>query len=115
VSKKADSIMSERDDPSDLTPTAPSAESIADGVGGRGARRERGLSEKRVGPFQNIGQFLHEVRLEMRRVTWPTRDEIQNTTVITLIAMVFFAAYLFGVDQIWAFLIEQLTKLLGGA
>ena len=115
MSKKADSIMSERDDPSDLTPPAPRSEPIADGVEGRGARRERGLSEKRVGPFHNIGQFLHEVRLEMRRVTWPTRDEIQNTTVITLIAMVFFAAYLFGVDEIWAFLIGQLTKLLGGA
>ena len=115
MSKKADSIMSERDDPSDLTPPAARTESIADGVEGRGARCERGLSEKRVGPFQNIGQFLHEVRLEMRRVTWPTRDEIKNTTVITLIAMVFFAAYLFGVDEIWAFLIGQLTKLLGGA
>src|SRR6267143_1807894 len=80
--------MSERDDPSDLTPPAARTESIADGVEGRGARRERGLSEKRVGPFQNIGQFLHEVRLEMRRVTWPTRDEIKNTTVITLIAMI---------------------------
>ena len=107
--------MSERDDPSDLTPPAPRAEPVADGVDGRGARRERGLSEKSAGPLSNIGQFLHEVRLEMRRVTWPTRDEIQNTTVITLIAMIFFAAYLFGVDQIWAFLIEQLTKLLGGA
>jgi preprotein translocase subunit SecE len=107
--------MSERDDPSDLTPTAPSMEPISSGVEGRGARRERGLSEKRGGPIANIGQFLHEVRLEMKRVTWPTRDEIQNTTVITLIAMVFFAAYLFGVDEIWAFLIEQLTKLLGGA
>jgi hypothetical protein len=29
--------------------------------------------------------------------------------------MVFFAAFLFVVDEIWAFLIDHLIKLLGGA
>jgi len=34
----------------------------------------------------------------MRRVSWPSVKEIQNTTIITLIAVVFFALYLFLVD-----------------
>jgi preprotein translocase subunit SecE len=113
VSKKADSIMRERDDPSDLTPPAPRAERFGEGVEARGAERERGhAGERKSG---GIGQFLHDVRSEMRRVAWPTAKEVQNTTIITLVAMVFFAAYLYGVDEIWAFLINQLIRLLGGA
>jgi preprotein translocase subunit SecE len=40
---------------------------------------------------------------------------VRNTTIITVIAVIFFAAYLWGVDRAFAFLIEQLQRLLGGA
>jgi preprotein translocase SecE subunit len=50
----------------------------------------------------------------MRRVTWPTATEVKNTTIITLIAVVFFALYLFGIDRVWAFLIDHLRTFLGG-
>jgi len=57
-------------------------------------------------------QFLHDVRAEMRRVSWPTFNEVKNTTIITLIAVIFFAVYLFLVDRIWTFLLTQLNHLL---
>jgi preprotein translocase SecE subunit len=50
----------------------------------------------------------------MRRVSWPTANEVKNTTIITLIAVIFFAAYLFGVDRVLSFLIEHLKTWLGG-
>jgi preprotein translocase SecE subunit len=66
------------------------------------------------GFFQRTAQFLRDTRAEMRRVSWPTANEVKNTTIITLVAVVFFALYLFGVDRVWAFLIEHLRTLLGG-
>jgi preprotein translocase SecE subunit len=48
----------------------------------------------------------------MNRVSWPTFNEVKNTTIITLIAVIFFAVYLFAVDQGLAFLITQLTRLV---
>ena len=51
----------------------------------------------------------------MSSVTWPTLKEVQNTTVITIIAVIFFAAYLWVVDMGLAKVIEGLTKLLGGS
>ena len=79
------------------------------------ARRERGQS----GPGR-IGQFLHDVRQEMKRVSWPTLTNVQNTTVITLIAVIFFAVYLFAVDQALSrvilgvdWLIEKIARALG--
>ena len=56
----------------------------------------------------------------MKRVSWPTFKHVQNTTIITLIAVIFFAVYLFVVDQALSrlilgldWLIEKLARLLG--
>ena len=77
------------------------------------ARREKGRSHG-GGFFSRTTQFLRDTRAEMRRVSWPTANEVKNTTIITLIAVVFFAVYLFGVDRVWGFLIEHLRTWLGG-
>jgi preprotein translocase subunit SecE len=91
---------------------APRAARFGEGVEGKGARRERGLSGSRVGPIGRMSQFLRDVRAEMKRVSWPTVKEVKNTTIITLVAVVFFAVYLFLVDRIWAYLIVGLNRLL---
>lgn len=80
------------------------------GGGGRGGKQRAAAP----GFFARLGQFIRDTRAEMRRVSWPTANEVKNTTIITLIAVVFFALYLFGVDRVWAFLIERLKTLLGG-
>ena len=91
---------------------APRSARFGEGAEGKGARRERGLSGPRVGPFGRMTQFLRDVRAEMKRVSWPSAKEVKNTTIITLIAVIFFAVYLFLVDRIWAFLLLQLHNLL---
>jgi preprotein translocase subunit SecE len=74
---------------------------------GKAARREHGQS-----PFGRMGQFIHDVRLEMRRVSWPTAKHVQNTTIITLIAVIFFAVYLFLIDHAFVQLVRGLDWLL---
>jgi preprotein translocase subunit SecE len=93
---------------------APRAARFGEGAEGRGTRRERGLAGPRTGFFQRTSQFLRDTRAEMRRVSWPSANEVKNTTIITLIAVIFFAIYLFGVDRVWSFLIEHLRSWLGG-
>ena len=66
------------------------------------------------GFFARTGQFLRDTRAEMRRVSWPTAVMVKNTTIITLVAVVFFSLYLFAIDRVWAFLIEHLRSWLGG-
>ena len=92
----------------------PRAARFGEGAEGGAVRRERGIASPRTGFIQRTTQFLRDVRAEMRRVSWPTASEVKNTTIITLIAVIFFALYLFGVDRVWAFLIEHLRTLLGG-
>lgn len=48
----------------------------------------------------------------MKRVSWPTPTQVQNTTIITLIAVVFFAIYLFLVDMGMTQLVKGIQWLL---
>lgn len=97
----------------DVPPGLPPPRMTRFGAGGEGGggRRERGIVA-RQGFFTRLGQFLRDTRSEMKRVSWPTAKEVKNTTLITLVAVVFFAVYLFAVDHVWAFLITQLGDLL---
>ena len=81
--------------------------------GDGGGRRPKKVAQQ-AGLFTRIGQFLRDTRAEMRRVSWPTLVLVRNTTLITLVAVVFFAIYLFAVDRIWTFLIDNLRSALGG-
>ena len=82
------------------------------GAGGSRARRERTAAAPRgTGTFERAGSFWRDVRAELKRVAWPTLKEVQNTTIITIIAVIFFAAYLWGVDRILAFVITQLESV----
>ncbi len=96
----------------DASLPAPRAARFGEGVESKGARRERGLSGRRVGPMGRMSQFLRDVRAEMKRVSWPTVKEVKNTTIITLVAVIFFAIYLFLVDRVWAYLLIGLNRLL---
>ena len=82
------------------------------GSGGAKAAKQRGASP---GFPARTATFVRDTRAEMRRVSWPTANEVKNTTIITLVAVVFFALYLFGVDRVWAFLIDHLRVWLGGS
>ncbi len=46
----------------------------------------------------SVGQFLREVRGELRKVAWPTRSEVINYTIIVLIAVVILTAMIAGLD-----------------
>jgi preprotein translocase subunit SecE len=96
------------------TGPAPRAARFGEGAEGRAARRERGVKGAREGFFGRIATFGHDVRAEMRRVSWPSLKEVQNTTIITIIAVAFFATYLWLIDRGWTLVINGLTKVLGG-
>jgi len=44
------------------------------------------------------GQFMSEVRGELRKVVWPTKQEVLNSSVVVIIAVAFLTALIFGLD-----------------
>jgi len=50
--------------------------------------------------FKKIINFFQDVRQEMSKVSWPTRDELKGTTMIVIILTVILSLFIFGVDKI---------------
>ncbi len=44
------------------------------------------------------GQFLHEVRGELRKVAWPSREETINYSIVVLFTIVVMGAMIYGID-----------------
>jgi preprotein translocase subunit SecE len=52
----------------------------------------------RGGHWTRFVTFLGEVRTEMRKVSFPTRDEVIGTTLVVIVTSVIFAVYLWIAD-----------------
>ena len=57
-----------------------------------------------------ITNYATDVMKEMKKVTWPTREELKDSTVIVLVSSVLVSLFIFGVDKV----IETLMTLLLG-
>ena len=57
------------------------------------------------------GEFLHEVRVELRQVTWPTRHEVVVTTFVVIVAVAFFGVFFFGVDSTVGWVLNRLFNI----
>ncbi len=47
-------------------------------------------------------QFTREVKAEMKKVAWPSRGEVVNSTIIVLVSVVFMTTLIFGMDYSFA-------------
>ena len=56
--------------------------------------------QKAVGWPAKVKEYIDELKLEMRRVTWPAWKQVRATTGVVIAAVFAFAAYFFVVDTI---------------
>jgi len=92
-------------------PLASGARGDKDGTDDGGERSSR---LPRLSYGGRLGEFYHNVKLEMRKTTWPTRNEVWSTTVVVLIAVFFFGFYLWGIDSLITLGFKALNRALSG-
>ncbi len=51
-------------------------------------------------PGGALGNYLVEVRKEMRKVNWPKRQELISNTTLTLVSALAASIFIFGADQL---------------
>ena len=56
--------------------------------------------------FKRVGLFLGDIKSELRKVTWPNRDDLQKTTIAVVVSSILFGIYLFGVDMLFSQIID---------
>ena len=55
-------------------------------------------------------EFVREVIAEFRKVTWPSRQELINSTVVVITVTVVVALFLGGVDIVLARIVERILR-----
>lgn len=64
--------------------------------------------------IEKIQTFAREVRAEMAKVSWPTREELKDSTMVVIVVMLAFAAFAFSIDRLLASAVKGLFSFLVG-
>jgi preprotein translocase subunit SecE len=59
--------------------------------------------------------FLSQVRNEMERVTWPSGQEVQATTLVVILTSFIFGVYLWGIDMILNVITGTIFRTFGAS
>lgn len=60
--------------------------------------------------LNNAISFLKEVKAEMKKVSWPQRKDVTGTTIVTIVATLLLAFYLYLADYILTLVIRYIYK-----
>ena len=76
--------------------------------GGTGVATRSGVSRAPQSAPKPSRAFLADTQTELRRVVWPTREEVRSGTIVTVLLLLVFGAYVFGLDSFFAWLFNSL-------
>jgi len=68
---------------------------------------------KKIKWYKRFFPFLKEVKAEVKKVTWPSKNEVYSTTIVVMIATFFFGFYLYFMDIIFSWVITRIRSLFG--
>jgi len=69
--------------------------------GGGGNGLTSGLGKLGEHP-RRLRSFLHDVRVEMRQVNWPSWLDVRSTTVVVTVTVAFFGIYFWLTDLVFS-------------
>ena len=75
---------------------------------GKGGGKASSNSRRGGGFLAGPRRFVRDVRGELRRVSWPGRDQLRQSTAVVLIIVLTLAAYV----AVWDFLFGRLARLI---
>jgi preprotein translocase subunit SecE len=61
-------------------------------------------------PIQDTREFLHDVRVEMKQVTWPNREDVISTTGVVIATVAFFGIFLTIVERVAQWGLDRLLN-----
>jgi preprotein translocase subunit SecE len=69
-------------------------------------------SDARPGPLQMLREYVKDVRVEMTKVSWPTREELRQHTLVVVVMVILVAIFIGIADRGLSFAFEALLKLV---
>jgi preprotein translocase subunit SecE len=62
------------------------------------------------GKIAKIPQFFNEVRAEIKKVSWPSKPELMNATIVVIIAAALLTTYIALLDVLFSKLIQMFLR-----
>ncbi len=72
-------------------------------------KKEKKEKKQRVGFFKSIFNFFKGVKDEMSKVVWPTRRNMIKYSIATIIFIIAFALYFYGIEVLMAWLKDNIV------
>ena len=60
--------------------------------------------------IQRITKFWNDVKVEMKKVTWPSRAELRGSTMVVIVTVIIIAIFIGIVDRILSFGLERVLS-----
>ncbi len=67
-----------------------------------------------AGIIKKTQLWVEEVQVEMRRVTWPDREQLRNATIVILIFVMILALIIGIMDTTFSWLVRTIVGFFGG-
>jgi len=71
----------------------------------------KAMAASKPNVFQRLSKYFSDVRAELKRVVWPQRPEIINSSVVVIITLIFFTVFTFVLDQIILVLVNAISQI----
>ena len=68
-------------------------------------------AETKPGPIQRLRTFLSDVKAELDKVTWPSKDDLKMSTKVTMYMLGIMAAVIFGFDKFFEIAVFTLLQM----
>jgi preprotein translocase SecE subunit len=68
--------------------------------------------EKKDSEKVGVGEFIKQTREELDKVSFPSSEDVRGTTIIVVANVIFFAIFLFLVDQGWVYIFQAIEWIV---
>jgi len=79
---------------------AHTAEKIADKPAKPAKTKSGKPAQAKPNVFARLTQYFKDVRSEMRRIVWPSGEEVRNSSIVVIVTLLFFSLLTLFLDTI---------------
>ena len=68
--------------------------------------------EQKPGFFKRVGKWLHELKVEAKKVVWPNKQTVVKNTVVVIIALIVLCALVTVLDVVFGGVRDLIARLV---
>ena len=68
------------------------------------------MIEKITSLLQKVTNFYREVVVEMGKVSWPSREQLQVSTIVVMVVTLIFAAFIGAFDALLSMIVDAIYQ-----